>query len=78
MGFALQTDHVPKRHGQTVAVDDLSFRVGPGRITGLSRSQRLRQVDDDEDPLAGGVLGLIGAWGLIPPLWARAPCSSAT
>lgn len=35
MGFALQTDHVPKRHGQTVAVDDLSFRVGPGRITGF-------------------------------------------
>jgi len=34
MGFALQTDHVPKRHGQAVAVDDLSFRVGPGRITG--------------------------------------------
>ena len=31
----LELDHVTKRYGQTVAVDDLSFRVEPGLVTGF-------------------------------------------
>ena len=31
----LELDHVRKRYGQTVAVDDLSFRVEPGLVTGF-------------------------------------------
>ena len=38
-----------KRYGDKVAVDDLSFTVQPGIVTGLPRTQRRRQVDDDAD-----------------------------
>jgi ABC-2 type transport system ATP-binding protein len=31
----IEVDHLTKRYGRTVAVDDLSFRVTPGRITGF-------------------------------------------
>ena len=34
-GVTLEVDHVTKRYGKTVAVDDLSFRVEPGRVTGF-------------------------------------------
>lgn len=34
-GLALQVEHVTKRYGKNVAVDDLSFRVEPGRVTGF-------------------------------------------
>lgn len=32
---ALEIDHVTKRYGPTLAIDDLSFRVEPGRVTGF-------------------------------------------
>jgi ABC-2 type transport system ATP-binding protein len=31
----IEVDHLTKRYGRTVAVDDLSFTVPPGRITGF-------------------------------------------
>jgi ABC-2 type transport system ATP-binding protein len=31
----IEVDHLTKRYGSTVAVNDLSFRVTPGRITGF-------------------------------------------
>ena len=31
----IEVDHLTKRYGKTVAVDDLTFRVTPGRITGF-------------------------------------------
>jgi ABC-2 type transport system ATP-binding protein len=31
----IEVDHLTKRYGKTVAVNDLSFRVTPGRITGF-------------------------------------------
>jgi ABC-2 type transport system ATP-binding protein len=34
-GLTLEVDHVTKRYGKNVAVDDLSFRVEPGRVTGF-------------------------------------------
>ena len=30
----LNVDHLTKRYGSVTAVDDLSFQVGPGRVTG--------------------------------------------
>ena len=35
MGLPLRVDHVTKRYGDEVAVDDLSFTVHPGRVTGF-------------------------------------------
>ena len=34
-GLTLEIDHVTKRYGDNVAVDDLSFTVHPGRVTGF-------------------------------------------
>ena len=34
-GFHLEVEHVTKRYGDHVVVDDLSFRVPPGRVTGF-------------------------------------------
>jgi len=31
----LNVDHLTKRYGTVVAVDGLSFQVGPGRVTGF-------------------------------------------
>jgi ABC-2 type transport system ATP-binding protein len=31
----IEVDHLTKRYGSTVAVDDLTFRITPGRITGF-------------------------------------------
>ncbi|MBA2668200.1 MAG: ATP-binding cassette domain-containing protein [Trueperaceae bacterium] len=33
--ITLELDHVTKRYGRTLAVDDLSFTVEPGRVTGF-------------------------------------------
>lgn len=35
VGLPLRVDHVTKRYGAEVAVDDLSFTVSPGRVTGF-------------------------------------------
>ena len=34
-GLTLQVEHVTKRYGVTSAVDDVSFTVQPGRVTGF-------------------------------------------
>jgi ABC-2 type transport system ATP-binding protein len=31
----IEAQHLTKRYGQTVAVDDASFTVRPGRVTGF-------------------------------------------
>ena len=33
--YALQIDHVTKRYGHTLVLDDLTFTVQPGRVTGF-------------------------------------------
>ncbi|MGD9755383.1 MAG: ABC transporter ATP-binding protein [Acidimicrobiia bacterium] len=35
MGHALEVDHLTKRYGTNTVVDDLSFTVPPGRVTGF-------------------------------------------
>lgn len=35
LGLTLQVEHLTKRYGRNVAVDDLSFTVEPGRVTGF-------------------------------------------
>ena len=40
------THGLTKRYGKTLAVDDLSFAVTPGVVTGFLGSERLGQVDD--------------------------------
>jgi ABC-2 type transport system ATP-binding protein len=34
-GLTVEVEHVTKRYGRNVAVDDVSFRVEPGRVTGF-------------------------------------------
>lgn len=34
-GYVLEVDHVTKRYGKNTVVDDLSFTVPPGRVTGF-------------------------------------------
>ncbi len=34
-GYTLEVDHITKRYGGTTVVDDLSFTVRPGRVTGF-------------------------------------------
>jgi ABC-type Na+ transport system ATPase subunit NatA len=41
----ITVDRLTKRFGATTAVDELSFTVEPGRVTGVPRPQRGRQVD---------------------------------
>jgi ABC-type multidrug transport system fused ATPase/permease subunit len=43
----IEIEHVTKRYGDKVAVDDLSFSVKPGIVTGVSGAERRREVDDD-------------------------------
>ena len=38
-----------KRYGDVLAVDDLSFDVEPGKVTGFLGPERRRQVHDDAD-----------------------------
>jgi hypothetical protein len=45
----IEVKHLTKRYGQTVAVDEVSFVVEPGRVTGFLRPNGAGQVDDDAD-----------------------------
>ncbi len=45
----LELRNVSKRFAGSLAVDNVSFRARPGRGHRVSRAQRVRQVDDDED-----------------------------
>lgn len=48
--FTLEFENVTKSHGHEVVVDDLTFTVQPGRVTGFLGAQRSREVHGDEDP----------------------------
>ena len=42
----IEIEHISKRYGEKLAVNDISFVVKPGMVTGFPRSQRCGQVDD--------------------------------
>ena len=49
----IEVEGLTKRYGSTLAVDDLSFTVEPGAITGFLGPNGAGQVDDDaRDPRA--------------------------
>ena len=58
----IEARHLTKRYGQTVAVDDVSFVVRPGRVTGFlgpngaGKSTTMRMVLGLDAPSAGSVL----------------------
>jgi ABC-2 type transport system ATP-binding protein len=58
----IEVEHLTKRYGSTVAVDDLSFTVEPGRVTGFlgpngaGKSTTMRMMLDLDRPTAGRVL----------------------
>ena len=58
----IEVDGLTKRYGRTVAVDDLSFRVAPGRVTGFlgpngaGKSTTMRMMLGLDHPSAGRVL----------------------
>ncbi len=58
----IEVEHLSKRYGRTVAVDDLSFAVKPGRVTGFlgpngaGKSTTMRMMLGLDEPAAGRVL----------------------
>ena len=58
----IQVQSLTKRYGEKVAVDDLSFEVGPGRVTGFlgpngaGKSTTMRMVLGLDRPSAGRAL----------------------
>ena len=58
----IEVEGLTKQYGPTVAVDDLSFRVEPGRVTGFlgpngaGKSTTMRMMLDLDRPTAGRVL----------------------
>ncbi len=62
MPGVIEVERLSKRYGRTVAVDDLSFTVRPGRVTGFlgpngaGKSTTMRMVLDLDRPSAGRVL----------------------
>jgi ABC-2 type transport system ATP-binding protein len=57
----IQAEHLTKRYGYTVAVDDISFAVRPGRVTGFlgpngaGKSTTMRMILGLDAPTAGSV-----------------------
>ena len=57
----IQADHLTKRFGETVAVDEVSFAVRPGRVTGFlgpngaGKSTTMRMILGLDQPTAGTV-----------------------
>ena len=45
----IEVQSLSKRYGSTLAVDDLSFTVQPGVVTGFLGPQRGREVDHHAD-----------------------------
>ena len=45
----LELRQVCKRFAAITAVDNVSFSARAGEVTGVSRSERFRKVDDDEN-----------------------------
>jgi len=58
----IEAQHLTKRYGRTVAVDDVSFAVRPGRVTGFlgpngaGKSTTMRMVLGLDAPSSGSVL----------------------
>src|SRR6516162_3732941 len=58
----IQADHLTKRFGGTVAVDEVSFAVRPGRVTGFlgpngaGKSTTMRMILGLDQPSAGTVV----------------------
>ena len=58
----IQADHLTKRFGGTVAVDEVSFTVRPGRVTGFlgpngaGKSTTMRMILGLDEPTAGTVI----------------------
>jgi ABC-2 type transport system ATP-binding protein len=58
----IEAQHLTKRYGSTVAVDDISFTVRPGRVTGFlgpngaGKSTTMRMILGLDTPSAGTVL----------------------
>jgi ABC-2 type transport system ATP-binding protein len=58
----IQADHLTKRFGGTVAVDEVSFAVRPGRVTGFlgpngaGKSTTMRMILGLDEPTAGTVI----------------------
>ena len=58
----IEAKHLTKRYGKTVAVDDVSFVVQPGRVTGFlgpngaGKSTTMRMVLGLDAPSSGSVL----------------------
>ena len=58
----IEAQHLTKRYGQTVAVDDASFAVRPGRVTGFlgpngaGKSTTMRMILGLDTPSSGSVL----------------------
>ena len=57
----IRAEHLTKRYGPTVAVDDISFTVRPGRVTGFlgpngaGKSTTIRMILGLDTPTAGAV-----------------------
>jgi ABC-2 type transport system ATP-binding protein len=58
----IEAQHLTKRYGKTVAVDDVSFAVRPGRVTGFlgpngaGKSTTMRMILGLDTPSSGSVL----------------------
>jgi len=58
----IEAQHLTKRYGKTVAVDDASFAVRPGRVTGFlgpngaGKSTTMRMILGLDTPSSGSVL----------------------
>jgi ABC-2 type transport system ATP-binding protein len=58
----IEAQHLTKRYGETVAVDDVSFAVQPGRVTGFlgpngaGKSTTMRMILGLDTPSTGSVL----------------------
>ncbi|MBV8296694.1 MAG: ATP-binding cassette domain-containing protein, partial [Acidimicrobiia bacterium] len=59
----IQAKHLGKRYGDTIAVNDLSFCVRPGRVTGFlgpngaGKSTTMRMILGLDAPTAGAATG---------------------
>ena len=57
----IDVDHLSKRYGETLAVDDLSFTIRPGQVTGFlgpngaGKSTTMRMIVGLDKPSAGSV-----------------------
>src|SRR3954451_10454165 len=57
----IDVDHLSKRYGETLAVDDLSFKIRPGTVTGFlgpngaGKSTTMRLIVGLDKPSAGTV-----------------------